>query len=149
MMYLVLFLALFVDPFAPKAEKPKDPGSDPGYQMALLLWENIEIPDADKVGIKAISDAKVFQTGKAGEMGSEYPFVRVYSQKSVEEVVDFYKMETPEGWKYELAYGAHLFFQGDQMKALMGQIPVIQVAEADNFVEMWPEAKSIITIYYE
>ena len=148
-MYLALILIFITEPFAPKADKPLDPGSDPSYQMALILWENSEVPDADEVGIKAISDAKVFQTSKAGEMGSEYPFVRIYSGHSLEEVIDFYKSEVPNDWVYESVYGSHLLYKGDQMKAMMAQIPVIQIAEASDFVAMWPEAKTIVTIYYD
>jgi hypothetical protein len=146
---LLCFSVLISDPFAPKAEKPKNPNNDPDIALAITFLESVIVPDKESVGFPVYNDAKIFQTTKAGELGSQLNMVRTFSKESIEKVIEFYRQNIPSDWNYEEFYGTHFLYSGDKDEAMMAQIPSIQITNADNFKVMWSEANVIITIYYK
>ena len=103
---LLLYLTTS-DPFAPKTDKPQNPNNDPDIALANTFLENVAIPDKESVGFPAYTDAKIFQTSKAGELGSPMNMVRTFSEEEVGKVVDFYKQNVPSDWDYKDFYGIH------------------------------------------
>ena len=75
--------------------------------------------------------------------------VRLFSDKSVESVLDFYKTNIPESLSSKEFYGTHYFWTGNEDDAMMAHAPSIQISNAYNFKDIWSEANSIITIYYK
>jgi hypothetical protein len=146
---IVLCSMVIFDPFAPKAEKPENPNNDPDITLASNFLDNVIIPEKEDVGFPAYNNAKVFQTSKPGELGSPLHMVRTFSTDPPEKVIEFYQQNKPEDWKYKDFYGTYYFWGGDENSAMMAQSPSIQISGADQFKKMWPEANTIITIYYK
>jgi hypothetical protein len=149
---IFIFLLLFsvsTDPFATKAEMPKNPDNDPDITLASNFLKNVVIPDKEDVGIVPYKNARIFQTSKPGELGSPLYMIRTYSTDPSEKVIDFYIENIPADWEYKDFYGTLYFWTGDENSAMMAQSPSIQISEADQFKKTWPEANSIITIYYK
>jgi len=146
---LILLISVLSDPFAIKADKPENPNNDPDITLASNFLDNVNIPEKEDVGFPPYNDAKIFQTSKPGELGSPLSMVRTFSSDPVEKIIDFYKNNIPATWEYKDFYGTHYFWGGDENMAMMAQSPSIQLSEADDFKKIWPEAKTIITIYYK
>ena len=151
LLYILLlsFFAVLLDPFAPKADRPGNPNNDPDIALAISFLDNVKIPDEDRVGFPSYHDAKVFQTAEAGQMGSPIFMVRTISQENVDQVLKFYKEKIPEDWEYKDFFGIHYLYIGDENEAMMAQVPSIQISGADDFKPIWPQANTIITIYYK
>ena len=149
---IFIFLLLFSvssNPFATKADKPENPDNDPDITLATNFLNNVVIPNNEDVGIVPYTDVKIFQTSKPGELGSPLYMVRTFSTDPSLKVIDFYKENIPANWEYKDFYGTHYFWIGDENSAMMAQSPSIQISGADEFKKMWPEANTIITIYYK
>jgi hypothetical protein len=147
-----IFLFLFsvsTEPFATKAEIPENPDNDPDIALASNFLNNVVIPDKEDVGILPYKDVRIFQTSKPGELGSPLYMIRTYSIDSPEKVIDFYKENIPADWEYKDFYGTYYFWGGDENSAMIAQSPSIQISKADQFKKIWPEANTIITIYYK
>ena len=135
-------------PFAPKADIPANPNNDPDIALMIQFINTCIVPDRENVGVDAYDDAKIFQTAKAGELMSPLNMVRTYSEAPLENVLEFYKNQVPSDWVYKDIYGIHSLWKGDEMEAMLTQIPVISIQKADDFNNIWPNAKTIIVIYY-
>jgi hypothetical protein len=146
---ILLSFSVSIDPFATKADMPQNPDNDPDITLASNFLKNVVIPDKEDVKIVAYKDARIFQTSKPGELGSPLYMVRTYSTDPSEKVIDFYKENIPANWEYKDFYGTHYFWIGDENSAMMAQSPSIQISGAEEFKKMWPEANTIITIYYK
>ena len=146
---ILLLLLVSADPFATIAEMPENPDNDPDITLASNFLKNVIVPDKEDVGILPYKDVKIFQTSNPGELGSPLYMVRTYSNDTSEKVIDFYKENIPANWEYKDFYGTHYFWIGDENSAMMAQSPSIQISGADEFKKMWPEANTIITIYYK
>jgi hypothetical protein len=146
---ILLLLWVTSDPFAPKAERPQNPNNNADISLAITFLENVTIPEKESVGFPAYPDARIFQTSKPGELGSPLNMVRTFSEAQVDEVVDFYKQNMPDDWENKDFFGINFFWSGDENQAMMAQIPSIQISNADDFKSIWPNANTIITIYYE
>lgn len=147
--FFLSFMLLFIDPFAPKADKPNNTNNDPDIALAISFLDNVKIPDKERVGLPSYHDARVFQTAEAGQMGSPLFMVRTFSEESVDQVLEFYKENIPDDWQYKDFFGIHYLWVGDENQAMMAQAPSIQITDADDFKAVWPQANAIITIYYK
>ena len=145
---IILVIPVLSEPFATKADKPDNLNNDPDITLAINFLNNVIIPDKESVGFPPYNDAKIFQTSKPGELGSPLSMVRTFSSDPIEKIIDFYKNNIPETWEYKDFYGTHYFWGGDENRAMMAQSPSIQLSGADDFKKIWPEANTIITIYY-
>jgi len=145
---LLLFLVTS-DPFAPKADKPQNPNKDADISLAITFLENVTIPEKESVGFPAYPDARIFQTSKPGELGSPLNRVRTFSETQIDKVVDFYKQNVPDDWDNKDFFGIYFFWSGDENQAMMAQIPSIQISKADDFKSIWPNANTVITIYFK
>jgi hypothetical protein len=134
------------EPFAAKVNIPENPDNDPDLALAIMFLKNIKVPDKEAVGLPAYPEAQIFQTTPA--QAGMLPTVRLLTDDKIEKVVEFYKKELDE-WKYKDFYGVFMFFYGDETEAMMGQIPVIQIEDAEKFTNILPSAKTAITIGYE
>lgn len=143
----LLFLSIqtIAQPFASKIDPPKNPDNDPEIAFAIQILSGVEVPDKSKVGVAPYPGAKIFQTTIA--QSGMVPTVRLLSTDEVSTVLEFYKKELSD-WKFKDLYGTNTFFKGDEMKALMCQEPVIQIASAELFSKTMPSAKTAITIGY-
>lgn len=143
---LLLPFSISAQPFATKIDTPKNPQNDPEITFAIQILESAEIPDAKSVGVSAYPDAKIFQTTIA--QSGMLPTVRLLSTDEVSAVKDYYKNELSD-WELQDLYDVFTFFRGDKMKAMMMQIPVVQIQNADFFKKTMPSAKTVITIGYK
>ena len=143
---LILPFSIIAQPFAAKMDTPKNPTNDPEITLAIQILESIEIPDAKNIGVSAYPDARIFQTTIA--QSGMLPTVRLLSTDEVSAVKDYYKNELSD-WKFKDLYGIFTFFKGDEMEAMMMQIPVIQIESAKLFKKTMPSAKTVITIGYK
>lgn len=146
---LLLFWAANSIPFAPKAETPANPNNDPDIALSIQFLDQVIIPDRESVGFDAYEDAKIFQNAKAGELMSPLNMVRTFSEAPLESVIEFYKKQVPSNWVYKENYGLHSLWKGDEMKAMLTQIPIISIQTADDFNIVWSNAKTITVIYYK
>ena len=142
---LLLSIQTIAQPFASKIDPPKNPDNDPEIAFAIQILSGVEVPDKSKVGVAPYPGAKIFQTTIA--QSGMVPTVRLLSTDEVSTVLEFYKKELSD-WKFKDLYGTNTFFKGDEMKALMCQEPVIQIASAELFSKTMPTAKTVITIGY-
>ena len=134
------------EPFASKVSTPENPDNDPDLSLAIMIVENVKVPDNEEVGVAAYPEAKIFQTTVA--QAGMLPSVRLLSADEISQVVEFYKKEL-EGWKYKDFYGVHMFYTGDEQDAMFGKIPVIQIEDAEKFNHIMSTAQSAITIMYD
>ncbi len=152
MKFLTFFSLLIwltsTDPFAPKATVPDNPNNDPDIALMIQFISNAVIPDVESVGFPAYVDAKIFQSANPGELGSPLAMIRTYSEAPMQEVIEFYKQKVSSDWSYKEFYGVHTLWKGDETEAMMSQIPIISITDADDFNNIWPNAKTIIAIYY-
>ncbi len=140
---------IIADPFAPKADKPDNPTNDADIALAISFLDNVIVPEQESVGFPACDGARIFQTSKPGELGSDLYMVRTFCEDNLEKVVEFYRQQVPENWEYKDFYGAHYLWTGDEMDAMMAKIASIQIASGEDFKNIWPEANTIVVIYYE
>jgi hypothetical protein len=143
---LILPVSIFAQPFAAKIDPPKNPTNDPEIALAIQILKGVEVPDTKDVGVSAYPAARIFQTTIA--QSGMLPTVRLLSTDEVSVVKDYYKNELSD-WELKDLYGVFTFFRGDEMKAMMMQIPVIQIQNADFFKKTMPSAKTVITIGYK
>lgn len=143
---LILPFSIIAQPFAAKMDTPKNPTNDPEITLAIQILKGVEVPDTKDVGVSAYPDARIFQTTIA--QSGMLPTVRLLSTDEVSAVKDYYKNELSD-WKFKDLYGIFTFFKGDEMEAMMMQIPVIQIESAKLFRKTMPSAKTVITIGYK
>lgn len=143
---LILPFSIIAQPFAAKMDTPKNPTNDPEITLAIQILKGVEVPDTKDVGVSAYPDARIFQTTIA--QSGMLPTVRLLSTDEVSSVKDYYKNELRD-WKFKDLYGIFTFFKGDEMEAMMMQIPVIQIESAKLFRKTMPSAKTVITIGYK
>ncbi|MCK5102949.1 MAG: hypothetical protein KAR17_09040 [Cyclobacteriaceae bacterium] len=143
---LLLSTSVVAQPFAKKIDAPKNPNNDAEIALAIQILEDVTIPDIKEVGVSPYPGARIFQTTIA--QSGRLPTVRLLSADEVSVVTEFYKKEMSD-WKSKDLYGTYTFFKGDEMEAMMGQAPVIQIGSADMFSQTMPSAKSVITIGYK
>jgi len=154
MKYLLIFVLIglhfiIADPFAPKADKPGNPNNDADITLAITFLDNVIVPDKESVGLPPYGGAKIFQTSKPGELGSDLYMVRTFTEENLEKVVEFYRQQVPDSWDYKEFYGIHYLWTGDEMDAMMAKVPSVQISSGDDFKNIWPEANTVVVIYYE
>ena len=142
---LLLSITVAAQPYAPKIDSPKNPNNDAEIALAIQVLEDVTIPDIKEVGVSPYPGARIFQTtiAQAGMLST----VRLLSKDEVSVITDYYKKEMSD-WKSKDLYGTYTFFKGDEMEAMMGQAPAIQIGSADMFSKTMPSAKYVITIGY-
>jgi len=143
---LLISFSISAQPYAVKMDAPKNPTNDPEITLAIQILESVEILDTKNVGVSAYPNARIFQTTIA--QSGMLPTVRLLSSDEVSVVKEYYKNDLID-WKSKDLYGIFTFFKGDEMEAMMGQIPVIQIGNANLFSKTMPSAKTVITIGYK
>lgn len=137
---------MLTEQFAPKAETPANPNNDPQIAGTIMILQEVKIPDRSEVGFNPYPDSRVIQTTHMAQLG--IPVIRLKSNDEMAKVVEFYKNDL-SGWSYKELYGTHMFWKGSEMQAMMGKIPNVQITTAEDYNKAWPEAQTIIAIFYE
>ena len=123
---LLLSTSVVAQPFAKKIDAPKNPNNDAEIALAIQILADVTIPDIKEVGVSPYPGAKIFQTTSA--QSGRLATVRLLSADDVSSVTEFYKKGN-ERLKSKDLYGTYTFYKGDEMKAMMGQEPVIQIGK--------------------
>ena len=152
---VLLFAAIFLlgiapiqadEPFAPRADIPRNHKNDPEINLAIMFLKNVKIPTKQEVGVPAYPGSKIIQTDPGA--ADRLAMVRLLVIDPPEKVLAFYKKALTD-WKYKDFYGTHSFFKGSENDAMMGKTPAIQIASADLFKKSMPAAKTTIGIWFK
>lgn len=138
---VILSSAIKVQPFAPKIDTPKNPGDDIEIVLVIHILKSVIVPDVQEVGISPYPGARIFQItiAQAGML----PAVRLLSKDEQNAVIEYYKKDQ-SNWTAKDLYSAFSFVRGDEMKAMVGQLPFIQIWRADMFSKTIPNAPLVM-----
>ena len=139
-------MGALIEQFAPKAKTPDNTNNDPQIAGTIMILQEVKIPDRSEVGFNPYPDSRVIQTTHIAQLG--IPVIRLKSNDEMAKVVEFYKNDLSD-WSYKNLFGTHMFWKGSEMEAMMGKIPNAQITTAEDYNKAWPDAQTIIVIFYE
>lgn len=144
-------------PYAPKAEVPKEVGNDPLLQMEIRSLQAAQVPDWREVLAPAYPGAVVVasepprpvRVGR-GQVVDTYPVVILLTADAPEQVLDFYRQNLPAWSQGQFLASDYLWAGEDEFHPLSwyGQVtPSVQVMQARTS-KLLPDARTEIHVRY-
>lgn len=159
----VVFSVFAGDPYAPKADVPKNVSQDDPQMMSIMMINAAKVPERSAVEIPPYQGARVFQTKDASEMtmnNKKYktlPYIKLLSIDPPEKIVAWYK-EQLKGYTYEDVFGSSwVFWKGKgkfngldmRQRTTIQNVTISKAIAAMGYDKDMKGTKSVIEVTYE